>query len=88
MSLFTTKKACGYAKVGDKVRRVVVLLDSGSYSTLIDQALEDRLKAKVGQGPISRKVNYVEVKSSLVSFNLANPEAVFLVVSDPSMNEL
>ncbi len=92
MSLFITKKACQYAKVGDKARIVVVLLDSGSYSTLIDQAMADRLKAKVGQGPISRKVNYVdrqvEVKSSLVSFDLANPEAVFLVVSDRSMNEL
>jgi len=41
------KKACGYAKVGDKVRRVVVLFDSGSYSTLIDQALEDRLKQRL-----------------------------------------
>ncbi len=52
-------------------KQVVVLLDSGSNSTLIDQALASKLKAEVVDGPIVRKVNYVdrqvEVKSDLVS---------------------
>jgi len=58
-------------------KQVVVLLDSGSNSTLIDQALASKLKAEVVDGPIVRKVNYVdrqvEVKSDLVSFELVNP---------------
>ncbi len=52
------------------------MLDSGSNSTLIDQALASKLKAKVVQGPVTRKVNYVdrqvEVESSLVSFVLTD----------------
>jgi hypothetical protein len=62
-------------------KQVVVLLDSGSNSTLIDQALASKLKAKVVDGPIVRKVNYVdrqvEVKSDLVSFELVNPNNKF-----------
>jgi hypothetical protein len=58
-------------------RQVVVLLDSESNSSLIDQALASKLKAEVIEGPIVRKVNYidrqVEVKSDLVSFELVNP---------------
>ena len=56
---------------------MVVLLDSGSNSSLIDQDLASKLKAEVRDGPIVRKVNYidrqVEVKSDLVSFQLINP---------------
>ncbi len=52
------------------------MLDSGSNSTLIDQALASKLKAKVAQGPVTRKVNYVDrqvqVESSLFSFVLAD----------------
>jgi len=52
------------------------LLDSGSNSTLIDQTLASKLKAKVVQGPVTRKVNYihrqVQVESCLVSFVLAD----------------
>jgi hypothetical protein len=62
-------------------KQVVVLLDSGSNSPLIDQALVSKLKAKVIDGPIVRKVNYVdrqvEVKSDLVSFELVNPNNKF-----------
>jgi len=61
---------------GGKSQRIIVLLDSGSNSTLIDQALASKLKAKVVQGPVTRKVNYVdrqvEVESSLVSFVLTD----------------
>ncbi len=59
-------------------RQVVVLLDSGSNSSLIDQDLASKLKAEVRDGPIVRKVNYVdrqvEVRSDLVSFELINPD--------------
>ena len=59
-------------KTESGTRQVVVLLDSGSNSSLIDQALASKIKAKVVDGPIVRKVNYVdrqvEVKSDLVSF--------------------
>ncbi len=52
------------------------MLDSRSNSRLIDQALASKLKAKVVQGPVTRKVNYVdrqvEVESSLVSFVLTD----------------
>jgi hypothetical protein len=62
-------------------KEVVVLLDSGSNSTLIYQALASKLKAKVVDGPIVRKVNYVdrqvEVKSNLVAFELVNPNNKF-----------
>ncbi len=58
-------------------KQVVVLLDSGTNSSLIDQDLASKLKAEVRDGPIVRKVNYVdrqvEVKSDLVSFQLVNP---------------
>ena len=58
-------------------KQVVVLLDSGSNSSLIDQDLASKLKAEVQDGPIIRKVNYVDrqvkVKSDLVSFQLVNP---------------
>jgi len=57
---------------------VIVLLDFGSNFTLIDQALASKLKAKIVEGPIVRKVNYVdrqvEVESNLVSFDLVNPD--------------
>ena len=57
-------------------KQVVIPLDSGSNSSLIDQALPSKLKAKVVDGPIVRKVNYVdrqvEVRSDLVSFKLVN----------------
>jgi len=63
-------------KAGGKSQRIIVLLDSGSNSTLIDQALASKLRAKVVQGPVTRKVNYVdrqvEVESSLVSFVLTD----------------
>jgi hypothetical protein len=59
-------------------RQVVVLLDSGSNSSLIHQELASKLKAEVRDGPIVRKVNYVDrqvkVKSDLVSFQLVNPD--------------
>jgi len=62
-------------------KQVVVLLDSGSNSSLIDQRLASKLKAEVVEGPIVRKVNYldrqVEVKSDLVSFKLINPNNNF-----------
>jgi len=62
-------------------KQVVVLLDSGSNSSLIDQALASKIKAKVVDGLIVRKVNYVdrqvEVKSDLVSFELVNPNNKF-----------
>ncbi len=62
-------------------KQVVILLDSGSNFSLIDQALASKLKAKVIDGPIVRKVNYVdrqvEVKSDLVSFKLINPNNKF-----------
>jgi len=45
-------------KAGGKSQRIIVLLDSGSNSTLIDQALASKLKAKVVQGPVTREVNY------------------------------
>jgi len=55
---------------------VAALLNSCSNSILINQALASKLKAKIVASPKSRKVNYidrqVEVKSSLVSFELAN----------------
>jgi hypothetical protein len=44
-------------KAGGKSQRIIALLDSGSNSTLIDQALASKLKAKVVQGPVTRKVN-------------------------------
>ena len=51
-------------------------LDSGSKSTLIDQALASKLKAKIVQGPVTRKVNYldrqVQVESSVVSLVLSD----------------
>ncbi len=47
----------GDVKAGGKSQRIIVLLDSGSNSTLIDQALASKLKAKVVQGPVTRKVN-------------------------------
>ncbi len=65
-------------KTGSGTRQVVVLLDSGPNSSLIDQNLASRLKAKVRDGPIVKKVNnidrQVEVKSDLVSFQLVNPD--------------
>jgi hypothetical protein len=55
------------------------LLDSGSNSMLIDQTLASKLKAKVVQGPVTRKVNYVDrqvqVESSLFSFVLADVDS-------------
>ncbi len=64
-------------KTKSGTKQVVVLLDSGSNSSLIDQDLASKLKAEVRDGPIVRKVNYVdrqvEVKSDLVSFQLINP---------------
>jgi hypothetical protein len=64
-------------KTESGTKQVVVLLDSGSNSSLIDQDLASKLKAEVLDGPIVRKVNYVdrqvEVKSDLVSFQLVNP---------------
>ena len=60
-------------KAGGKSQRIIVLLDSGSNSTLIDQALASKLRAKVVQGPVTRKVDrQVEVESSLVSFVLTD----------------
>ncbi len=63
-------------KTESGTKEVVVLLDSGSKSSLIDQDLVSKLKAEVRDGPIVRKVNYVdrqvEVKSDLVSFQLVN----------------
>jgi hypothetical protein len=63
-------------KTESGAKQEVVLLDSGFNSTLIDQALASKLKAKVIEGPIVRKVNYVdrqvEVRSNLVSFKLIN----------------
>jgi hypothetical protein len=63
-------------KVGAKTKVVAALLNSCSNSILINQALASKLKAKIVASPKSRKVNYidrqVEVKSSLVSFELAN----------------
>jgi len=65
-------------KTESGTRQVVVLLDSGSNSSLIDQDLASKLKAEVRDGPIVRKVNYVdrqvEVRSDLVSFELINPD--------------
>jgi hypothetical protein len=63
-------------KTKSGTKQVVVLLDSGSNSSLIDQALASKLKAKVIEGPIVRKVNYVdgrvEVRSDQVYFELVN----------------
>jgi len=63
-------------KTKSGTKQVVVLLDSGSNSSLIDQALASKLKAKVIEGPIVRKVNYVdgrvEVRSDQVYFKLVN----------------
>ena len=60
-----------------RTKHVVVLLDSGSNSSLIDKDLASKIKAKVRDGPIVRKVNYVftqvEVMSDLVSFQLVKP---------------
>jgi hypothetical protein len=62
-------------KTESGTRQVVVLLDSGSNSSLIDQDLASKLKAEVRDGPIIRKVNYfdrqVEVKSDLFLSNLS-----------------
>ena len=44
-------------KAGGKSQWIIILLDSGSNSTLIDQALASKLKAKVVQGPVTREVN-------------------------------
>ncbi len=64
-------------KTESGTKQVVALLDSGSNSSLIDQDLASKLKTKVMDGPIVRKVNYidrqVEVRSDLVSFQLVNP---------------
>ncbi len=64
-------------KTKSGTKQVVVLLDSGSNSSLIDQDLASKLKAEVRDGPIVWKVNYVdrqvEVKSDLVSFQLVYP---------------
>jgi hypothetical protein len=63
-------------KTESGTKQVVVLLDSGSNSSLIDQDLASKLKTKAMDGPIVRKVNYVdrqvEVRSELVSFRLVN----------------
>ncbi len=62
-------------KTKSGINQVIVLLDSGSNSSLIDQALVSKLKAKVIEGPIVRKVNYVdgrvEVRSDQVYMNLS-----------------
>ena len=54
---------------------IVVLLDSGASSTLIDENLAKDLKLPVKLGPITRKVNYAdrkaEMKSTLVEFQVA-----------------
>jgi hypothetical protein len=66
-------------KAGGKSQWIIILLDSGSNSTLIDQALASKLKARVVQGPVTRKVNYVDrqvqVESSLVSFVLTDVDS-------------
>ena len=63
-------------KTNSGTKQVIVLLDSGSNSSLIQQALASKLKAKVIEGPIVRKVNYVdgrvEVRSDQVYFELVN----------------
>ena len=63
-------------KTNSGTKQVIVLLDSGSNSSLIEQALASKLKAKVIEGPIVRKVNYVdgrvEVRSDQVYFELVN----------------
>jgi hypothetical protein len=47
-------------KTESGTKQIVVLLDSGSNSSLIDQDLAPKLKAEVRDGPIVRKVNYVD----------------------------
>jgi hypothetical protein len=64
-------------KVVVETRRVVVLLDYSSNYTLIDQAMASKMKAKIVDGPIVRKIIFVnrqvEVKSNPVFFELVNP---------------
>jgi hypothetical protein len=64
-------------KVVVETRQVVVLLDSGSNYTLIDQSMASKMKAKIVDCQMVRKIIHVnrlvEVKSNPAFFELANP---------------